>query len=828
MRRTRLIGIAALLTAVGAHWAFAQGHIVETFAGGGPDGDPTAGIPVMATSIAVDPSGTIYVGSRTAQSIGLIHAIDPNGHMTLLAGSPLSNEVEGGPARDRYIGMPYGMVLDGAGNLLFSEFNYTQVRRLDLSTGIVSVLAGGGSSMADGIPATEAYVGTTLGLALDGAGNLYIVSGSRQKILRVDAATGILTTVAGTGVTGFSGDGGPATSAMLNYPMDVVVDPSGSLYISDQGNFRVRKVDGTTGVITTFAGTGTEGDQGDGGPATSANLENPWGLALNAAGDLFITTFYQDADGGCCGRVRVVDAATGIISLYAGSGYGTGENIPATSLSLREPVGIGFDAAGDLLVAEQGSSLTLDPVWWGRLYRVDATTGLVSSVTGRSDWAGDGGLATDALLQRVAGLTYDASGNLFVTDSNWIRRVDAATGVITRVAGTDPAGPYVGDGGPALQEWLDDPQGTAIDAAGNLFIAETWNHKIRWVDASTGIIDTYAGNGSTGFSGDNGPATSASLWFPKDVAFDLNGDLCIADTYNNRIRKVITQTGQIVTVAGDGNGTFAGDGGPATTASLWDPASVAFDAAGNLFIADTQNYRIRRVDAGTGIITTVAGDGTLGYGGDGGPATSAHFGTIGSLAVDGNGNLLLADGTNRVVRKVDMGTGIIETVAGGGAYRGDGNEPLQTLLEGTLGIAADGAGGFVVGAGRRVRSILPTSAPTDAGRIPGGDPNSFTPLTATLAPYGMLTLSWGASCHSSDTDFDIYEGNLGDFTSHAPLTCGVANATSFTFAPAPGSSYYLVVPRSYAREGSYGFDGAGIERPPSLTACRAQAIATCL
>ena len=215
-------------------------------------------------------------------------------------------------------------------------------------------------------------------------------------------------------------------------------------------------------------------------------------------------------------------------------------------------------------------------------------------------------------------------GDLFIADQNnsRIRRVDAATGIITTVAGNGVSG-YGGDGGPATSASLYQPTGVAVDAAGNVFITDRGNNRVRKVDAATGVITTVAGTGTNGYSGDGGPATGADLAYPTAVAVDAAGDLFIVDLGNSRIRRVDAATGIITTVAGNGMQAYGGDGGPATGASLNYPLDVAVDAAGNVFIADYVNHRVRRVDAATGVIATVAGTGVAGYGGDGGPAVSA-------------------------------------------------------------------------------------------------------------------------------------------------------------------------------------------------------------
>jgi hypothetical protein len=269
----------------------------------------------------------------------------------------------------------------------------------------------------------------------------------------------------------------------------------------------------------------------------------------------------------------------------------------------------------------------LSPVDISILYKGDGSIGrnnaiIIDTVAGNGSWgySGDGGPATEAMLSYPRGVAVDASGNIYIADlyNHRIRKVDTS-GIITTVAGNGDEG-YSGDGGPATEAMLDFPFGVAVDASGNIYIGDTHNYRIRKVDTS-GIITTVAGNGAWGYSGDGGPATEAMLDFPCDVAVDASGNLYIGDVYNQRIRKVDT-SGIINTVAGNGSWGYSGDGGPATEAQLHGPFGVTVDASGNLYIADYDNQRIRKVDT-SGIITTVAGNGSRGYSGDGGPATDA-------------------------------------------------------------------------------------------------------------------------------------------------------------------------------------------------------------
>ena len=319
-----------------------------------------------------------------------------------------------------------------------------------------------------------------------------------------------------------------------------------------------------------------------------------------------------------------------------------------------------------------------------RIRRIDLTTGVITTVAGGgSGDLGDGGPATDATFSshpmRVTG---DCMGNLFVADAHHarIRKIDTAANTITTVAGCGVEG-YAGDGGPAIHAQIASPHGTALDRHGNIYIADLKNDRIRKVYASTGIITTVAGNGEHGYSGDGGLATDAMLASPIAVTASPNGDLYIADHRNSRIRKVDATTGIITTVAGTGEQGFHGDGGPAAQAAISLPRDVALDADGTLYIADGANNRIRKVDP-HGMITTVAGTGRAEFSGDGGPAHKANLSMPYSIALDSDGNLYVVDTGNYRVRKIDALTGIITTVAGNGSYgfSGDGGPAIDAPL----------------------------------------------------------------------------------------------------------------------------------------------------
>jgi len=365
---------------------------------------------------------------------------------------------------------------------------------------------------------------------------------------------------------------------------------------------------------------------------------------------------------------------------------------------------------------------------------------IISTVAGGASlgYSGDGGPATNATLHDAAGVAVDAVGNLYIADeeNSRIRKVDT-NGIITTVAGNGANG-YSGDGVAATNASLRYPRGVAVDAAGNLFIADNANQRIRKVDTN-GIITTLAGNGTNGYAGDGGAATSAKLQYPYGVAVDAAGNVYIADGLNSRIRKVATN-GLISTVVGNGTNGFAGDGGAATNAEMYWTYGVTVDAAGNLFIADSQNNRIRKA-ATNGIITTVAGDKNFQYGGDGVPATSTSLWMPYGTAVDPYGNLYIADTENGRVRLVNT-SNIITTVAGGNGegYGGDGGAATNASLVAPSGLALDSAGNlYIADQGGDIRKVTPAGPVLTVGNT--GLANAGNYQVIITGPGGSVTSS---------------------------------------------------------------------------------------
>jgi hypothetical protein len=382
----------------------------------------------------------------------------------------------------------------------------------------LTVSANGAFTFATPVANSSPYSVTVLNqpyrqscLISNGAGSMGSANVTSVTISCSPNTSGYIYTVAGNGSAGYAGDNGPSNLAQINHPFNVAVDSAGNLYIADEANNRIRKVD-STGTIITVAGNGTLGYSGDSGPATSAQLNCPTSVAVDSTGSLYIT----DA---CNNRIRKVDT-TGTITTIAG--------------------------------------------------------------TGVAGYFGDNGPATSARINSPSSIVVDGVGNVYFADelNNRIRKVDTG-GTITTVAGNGTLG-YSGDNGPATSAMLDLPSGVAVDSTGNLFISDNYNNRIRQV-TSTGTITTVAGTGVAGYSGDSGPATSATINLPTGVAVDGSGNLYIADNYNNRIRKVDIG-GTITTVAGTGVAGYSGDNGPATSAQIY-PLSVSVDSTGNVYLA---------------------------------------------------------------------------------------------------------------------------------------------------------------------------------------------------------------------------------------------------
>jgi len=644
---------------------------------------------------------------------GQAQTYTPNDIYTIVGGgatpaTPLTADLPGASAA----------IADSSGNIYIAAPDSAYVFKLT-SGGVFGNYAGlgYGGHNPDGGQASKSLIYAVAGLAIDSKGNIYFADAAGSRIREVTPA-GIISTVAGNGDkcdhAELCGDGGLAIDANLNLPESVAIDANDNIYIADAGDNRIRVVNTSTTKTITIAGvsilpgdiksvaglvndiTGCANPQtacGDGGAATSAYLNLPYGVALDSLGNIYIA----DTDDQ---KVRVVNAqattttifgvsiAPGFIETVVGNGIGCsnpvsncGDGRAPTSAEVDLPRGIFLDASNDLLVADTGDS---------RVRKVSTTTNLISTVVnsaGTAGYSGDGGAAASAQINLPGGIWVDSTGNYYVSDSGneLIRVVNNQTTAIT-VGGTTiqpgdiqtiaGGGNGLGNGSPTKAQ-LALPWDAAEDAEGNLYIVDQGNNRILKVTSpaysSSATISVYAGNGRTGScvqqtaplppicTGDGGAATSASLNGPSSVAFDPNGNMYIADSNNLVIREVNT-SGVISTVAGNGGSchpitSSCGDNGLPTSASFAFPLNITFDLSGNLYISDWQGYKIRKVvpsggSIANGTITTIAGTGVSGKAGNNGPAIKANLDHPAGLAVDSAANVYISDQYNGEVRQV--------------------------------------------------------------------------------------------------------------------------------------------------------------------------------
>jgi sugar lactone lactonase YvrE len=504
---------------------------------------------------------------------------------------------------------------------------------------------------------------------------------------------------------GYHGDGGPASAASFRHPEHLAFDTKGNLYVCDNSNDRVRKIDMQTGLISTVLGNGQRASNGDGGPAIEASTLMPDAIFLDIHDNLYVGEKYGY-------RVRKVDAITGIVQTLVGNGVpGFGEeDLPGEETHCNSvEVGIWVDPDGTLFWSDCS----------GRLRRRDGQSSIVTTVLGGVT-VHDGEPATAAFLNGPGGLAVGPNGHIYIADvwNQRIRAIDPQSGLIQTIAGNG-ARAYGGDNGPATEAYLGNPHDVAVDSQGRVIIADTRDGRLRRIELDGTIrciagttLPWDAGEGRWD-KGDNGPAISASIAHVEAVAVGPNDDIYLGDSAVGRIRKIDTRTGIITTVAGTGLPGYSGDGGPATKARLGAPTAIRFDGVGNLYFTDRTFHVVRKVDT-TGIITTVVGCGEAGFSPDGTPAQQARLNQPYGLAVATDGTLYVADSRNNCVRRVTA-QGVLTTVAGC-PTAGDGpdGEAAMTLLNEPHGLCLYGADRLLISDhyNNRLRA-LSLSSPAD-------------------------------------------------------------------------------------------------------------------
>jgi DNA-binding beta-propeller fold protein YncE len=655
---------------------------------------------------------------------------------------------EGIPARDADAGWPMGVARRPDGDLIVVDYQAHRLWRIDRA-GILHGFAGDGipGSRGDSGPALQARFFYPHDLYQDRAGNLYLSDLGNRTIRRIDHRSGIVTRVAGSGRAGRGGDGGPALEAELDCTCGVAVDRAGNIYLSDEWACNIRRVDARTGIITTFAGQNARhypserglsrpfagpglslmGYHGDGGPAAEAAFYHPEHLAFDSRGDLYVCDNSND-------RVRKIDMRSGIITTVLGNGQraSNGDDGPAAEASTLMPDAICLDIFDNLYVGEK---------YGFRVRKIEARTGIVRTLVGNGvpGFGEEGRPGRETTCNSVeSGIWADPDGTVFWGDcSGRLRRYDGQSGIVTTALG----GTSVHDGEAATAGFLCGPGGLSVGRDGHIYIADVWSQRVRALDPITGVVRTVAGNGARAYGGDGGPATEAYLGNPHDVSVDSRGRVVIADTRHGHVRRV-DEDGVIRAIAGTTLQWDKGDGGPAIGACLVHVASVAHGPGDDVYLGDAVG-RIRRVDARTGIITTIAGCGLPGYSGDGGPATQARIGHPAAIRFDARGNLYFADAAHHVVRKVDL-NGIITTIVGCGeaGFSLDGTPAHEAKLDSPCGLAVGAAGTVYVADSRnnRVRRVRRDGAlETVAGGELAGDAGDSGPARSARLnePHGL-------------------------------------------------------------------------------------------
>jgi uncharacterized protein (TIGR03437 family) len=606
-------------------------YTITTVAGNAGYGD--GGPPILAQigapeGLAFDADGNLYIAD------GLDHRvrrISPDGAVTTIAGNGRPGlRGDGGPARAAQLNAPFGLAVDAAGNLYIADLGNARIRKVSPG-GVISTLA------------TGLTLSQPRNLAVDATGNLYVSDFGEHKVYKI-TPEGVVSCVAGIGAPGSIKDGAivEAAQAPLNSPAGLAISPSGALYIADTGNHRIRKV--VNGQMTTV-------------PVPPDTLNTPTGIALDAAGDVYVT------DKGASAVFKLTPSFTRLAG--AGTPGCTGDGGSAVQALLNQPRDVAFDTTGQLYIADACD---------GGVIRTVAPSGFIATYAGGVPYRPvlDDGPALAAYLKTPSAVAVDISGRLYIADQDDHRVRQVANSVITTVAGTGQAGSD-GDGGPATEARINAPDGIAVDAVGDIWIAEAAGNRIRRV-AVDGSIDTVL---------------AESLNSPAGIVVDSSGDAYVANSQNHVVRKV-TADGSTWIVAGTGQRGTSRDGGAAVASMLdtptgvcldkWRnlyvaeggairkvtaagvlstavaagagrPARVVVDSGGNIYFADPPNHRVRKVTP-LGAVTTIAGAGTPGYSGDGGPATEAQLDDPVDIALDAAGNLFIADRGNGLVRKL--------------------------------------------------------------------------------------------------------------------------------------------------------------------------------
>lgn len=664
--------------------------------------------------LAMDRSNNLYLGGSFLQKFDTT-----SGQLTTVIQSGSGSNGNGSPVHLASLWGLRGLAIDQSGNVLIAE--QYEIRKIDKQTGIIDSLFSSPFPSFDG-PVNQAEIHFPQQIIFDQSSNIYFVDEFGHRIYKIDHLTGVVSTIAGTGINGFSGDGGQAINARLNGPSGIALDSQNNLYIADGSNARIRKVDRLTGLITTLAGNGTEDTEMPIKPANTSKLRWPTAITLDATDNVYFADFnlirkidkisnvlttVKKVSNDLPGIHSLAINSTGLIYAPASNMHyiykideisGVQSNVtdykeaiaengdggPAIDANLSYPSSIAFDHFGNLYISDRQNH---------RIRMVESRTGNISTVlgTGEVGISGDGDLAVQSRQGFPMSIAVDKDANLYIADSDHhIRKIDKQSGRIYTIAGTGIQG-FSGDGGPANKAQISHPCNLKFDQAGNLYFCD-YGRKIRSIDLKTGIISTYLGFGEYAYSPDGTHRSQANTFSVSNFTFDPNDNLYFSES--STVRKIDRLTGLLSTVLGKSPLDVLSGGLNHTQNQLSSPGSLVVNDAGELFISDDTNYAILKVDIQTGMITKIAGIGLYGFSGDGGPATQAKIGRISSLALDPFGNLYLADAYINRIRKIDKMTGLISTVVGTDYMKSPNDQypskkERQSELSGLIAIALD-------------------------------------------------------------------------------------------------------------------------------------------
>lgn len=638
----------------------------------------------------------------------------------LLAGAVGGAGALDGAACQASFNTPTNVAIDGNGNIFVADANNQTIRKIT-PAGVVTTFAGtaGKIGSSDGTGAAARFY-LPIGLTVDTGGNLYVVDTSNQNIRKITPA-GVVTTLAGS-VGQLGSIDGTGAAARFSNPQGIAVDSNGNLFVADSSNHTIRKIT-QSGVVTTVAGSAGQPGNAD-GIGTAARFNNPVDIAVDGSGNVYVADTYNDT-------IRKITPADTVTTLAGSAGQVGSLDGAGAAARFNGPQGVSVDASGNIYVGDTGSNTI----------REITSAGVVTTMAGtagQSGWADGMGVgATAAKFYSPAGVTVDVSGNVYVADqfNHTIRKITSA-GVVTTFAGASAK-----DGstdGTGVAAGFFNPNGIAVDASGNSYVADSNNNTIRKVTPA-GVVTTFAGlaghNGST-----DGAVAAARFSIPKGVAVDSSGNLYVADYYNYTIRK-ITAAGVVTTLAGTAGQAGSVDGAGAA-ARFYNPAGVAVDSSGNVYVADQGNDTIRKITP-AGVVTTIGGiAGSFGTTDGGGN----KFGGPAGVAVDSSGNVYVADRGDDTIAKITP-SGVITTLAGtsGSAISVDGLG-AAARFNNPEGIAVDGSGNVYVADtyNNSIRKITPTGLVTTIVGVAGSFGIQVGPLPGSLAlPRGVAITTAG-------------------------------------------------------------------------------------